>query len=369
MLTWALRSLLADRGALLASAAGVGLALLLAIVVEGVFAGEAEQIVAYPKRAGADVWAMQEGVANMHMATSFVHEARIADVAALPGVAAVEDILYVNGFLEAAGDEWFAYLVGQRDGASFGGPWAMAEGRAVHGPGEVVLPDVIAGKSEVGLGDTVSVAARTLTVVGLSSGTYSMANPVVFLHRQDLAAVLDAPRSTSYLLVEIEEGADPVTVVSAIEEADLGLSAMTRAGFVESDRAMAMHMGADVIALMSGVGTTVAILLVAFTVYAGVIRRRRELAVAMAIGAGPSAVLAAVMAQSLVVAALGYVGALGLALVLRPALRATLPEVTVLFSARPLLELGLLSLGVAVLASWVPARRVANLDPAEAFSS
>jgi putative ABC transport system permease protein len=369
VLSWALRSLFADRGGLIASAAGVGLALLLAIVVEGVFAGEAEQIVAYPNLAGADVFAMQEGVANMHMATSFVHEARIADVEALPGVAAVGDILYVNGFLDAAGSEWFAYLVGLRDGASFGGPWAMAEGSGVPKPGDVVLPDVIAHKSGVGVGDEVSVAERPLTVIGLSAGTYSMANPVVFLHRDDLAALLDAPLSTSYLLVQLEAGAEASDVVASIAGSELGLSAMTRAAFVESDRAMAMHMGADVIALMSGVGTAVAALLVAFTVYAGVIRRRRELAVASALGAGPSAVLGAVLLQSVVVAALGYVGAVLLALALRPLLKATLPEVTVLFTAQSLLELGLLSVGVAIVAAWLPARRVATLDPAEAFSS
>lgn len=367
MLSWALRSLLAERGALIASAAGVGLALLLAIVVEGIFAGEAEQIVAYPRLAGADVWAMQDGVENMHMATSFVHERRIAEVEAIEGVAAVEDVLYVNGFLDA-GQEWFVYLVGLRDDARFGGPWEIVAGTGRPGPGDVVVPDVIARKSGVGVGDTVTVAETTLRIVGLSAGTYSMANPVVFGHRSDLAEILDAPRSTSYLLVRIEEGAAPEEVAGEIEAAGLELSAMTRDAFVESDRAMAMHMGADVIALMSAVGTTVATLLVAFTVYAGVIRRRRELAVASALGAQPGAILGAVVAQSLVVAALGYVGAVGFALALRPLLRWTLPEVTVLFSARSLLELGALALLVAIVSAWVPGRRVADLDPAEAFA-
>lgn len=368
MLSWAIRSLLAERGALVASAAGVGLALLLAVVVEGIFAGEAEQIVAYPRLAGADVWAMQEGVANMHMATSFVHERRVDEVRALPGVAAVEDILYVNGFLETAGDEWFVYLVGLRDGGSYGGAWAAKAGALRPGPGEVVVPEVIAKKSGVGLGDRVGVADEELTIVGLSSGTYSMANPVVFMHRSDLGVVLDAPRSTSYLLVQVDPGVRPATVATAIESAGLELAAMTREDFVASDRAMAMHMGADVIALMSGVGTTVAALLVAFTVYAGVIRRRRELAVASALGASPRSVLAAVLAQSVIVTALGYAGAIGFALLLRPLLRVGLPEVTVLFSARSLLEFGGLSLGVALLAAWIPARRVARLDPAEAFA-
>ncbi len=367
MLNWALRSLFAERGALVASSAAVGLALLLAVLVEGVFAGEAEQIVAYAEQAGADVWVMQDGVANMHMASSFVHVDRIDEVRAVEGVSRVDDILYVNGFLGAGEDEWFVYLVGLRPDALLGRPWAMAAGRSTPDLGEAVVPDVIARKSGLTLGSSVRVADRTLRVVGLSRGTYSMANPVVFTHRDDLAAVLDAPRSTSYLLVEARPGHSARDLAAAIADRIEGVSAMTRADFVESDRAMAMHMGADVIALMSGVGTTVAALLVAFTVYVGVLRRRRELAVALALGAVPHRLLAAVFAQSLIVTGFGWAAAVALALLLRPALSWALPEVTVLFALPTLLKLGGLAFSVALLAAWIPVRRVVGIDPADAF--
>ncbi len=368
MLTWAWRSVVAERGALLASAAGIGLALLLAIVVEGIFAGEADQIVAYPQRAGADVWVMQEGVANMHMASSFVNVARAADVERVEGVASVDDVLYVNGFLEtAAGEEWFVYIVGVRTGSARGGPWDLAEGEARPGPGEAVLPAVIARRSGLALGATVSVADVELRTVGLSRGTYSMANPVVFVHRDDLAGILSAGGSTSYLLVEAEAGQDPDALAARIDAEVSGVDAMTRADFVASDRAMAMHMGADVIALMSGVGTTVAALLVAFAVYAATLRRRRELAVAMALGSSRRGVLEAVLLQSVLITAVGYGFAVALALGLRPALAALLPEVTVLFVPATLLQLGLLAGGVAVVAAAVPGWRVAGTDPAEAF--
>ncbi len=367
MLSWALRSLWADRVASLAGAAGVAMALLLAIVVEGVFHGEADQIVAYVDRAGADVWVMQEGVSNMHMASSFVHRARIDEVAALEGVQNVEDILYVNGFVEVGGTEWFVYVVGLRPEQQLGGPWAMSEGVERPGPGEVVVPDVIARRSGAGLGGAARIAETALRIVGLSRHTYSMANPVVFVARDDLAAVMSAGESTSYLLVQLEDGADARKVAARIEAEVDDVSALVREEFVESDRAMAMHMGADVIALMSAVGSTVAALLVAFTVYSAALRRRRELAVAAALGAGEPAIVAAVLTQSVVITALGWLGAVVIALVMRPLLAATVPEVTVSFPPATLLGLALPASAIAVLAGWWPARHVARTDPAEAF--
>ena len=365
MWRWILASVFAERASVLASAAGVGLALLLAVVVEGVFAGEAAQIVRYlEEEDGADLWVAQEGVSNMHMATSFLTDAHADEVSEVDGVGGVDTILYVNAFLGAGEDSWFAYFVG-----GGGGAWELAAGWGRPGPGEVVVPDVIARRSGVGLGDEVDLAGRPLKVVGLSRGTYSMANPVVFVHRDDVAALLDAVGVVSYVLVEAADGVDRDALARAIEAAVDGVNAMTREEFVASDRAMAMHMGADVIALMSGVGSTVAALLLAFTVYADTLRRRRELAVTLAMGARVSQVVGGVVLFALVVTGLGSLGAIVLALGLGPVLRALLPEVTVLFPVPLLARMILLAGLVAVAAALPVAWRVAHTDPAEAFAA
>lgn len=74
MWRWTLKSLTAEPVALLVSIAAAGSAFLLVLFFEAVYAGEAEQIVAYVSHADADVWVMQRGVSNMHMATSYVSD-------------------------------------------------------------------------------------------------------------------------------------------------------------------------------------------------------------------------------------------------------------------------------------------------------
>ena len=94
--------------------------------------------------------------------------------------------------------------------------------------------------------------------------------------------------------------------------------------------------------------------------------RRRELGIRMALGASPRAVAAAMTRYGIGLASVGIVFGLGLFALVARFLRASLFGVT----ASDPLTLGgsaLVLLTIAVLASWVPARRAARVDPADAL--
>ena len=97
------RQLAHKRGRTLAGVAGIGLALLLVLALNAIFAGMEERLTAYIDRSGADVIVSQEGVRTMHMTQSALPEKTVAAVAALPGVAAAEGVLYVAGKVERDG--------------------------------------------------------------------------------------------------------------------------------------------------------------------------------------------------------------------------------------------------------------------------
>jgi ABC-type antimicrobial peptide transport system permease subunit len=94
--------------------------------------------------------------------------------------------------------------------------------------------------------------------------------------------------------------------------------------------------------------------------------RRREIGVRMALGAPPSGVIGWLVAGGLRFAVLGAAIGLCLTVIASRWLRSSLYEVSALDP--PILAAvtaGLLS--VAALASWLPARRAANIDPLEAM--
>jgi len=94
--------------------------------------------------------------------------------------------------------------------------------------------------------------------------------------------------------------------------------------------------------------------------------RRRELAIRTAMGAGRTDILKLVLGEGLRLIALGVTAGLAAAIVLSRVLRSFLFEVEPTDPVT-LIVVGLLFVGVALLACWAPARRAAKVDPLEAL--
>jgi ABC-type antimicrobial peptide transport system permease subunit len=96
--------------------------------------------------------------------------------------------------------------------------------------------------------------------------------------------------------------------------------------------------------------------------------RARELAVRIALGATPSAVIRMLTTQGVIVTGFGVVGGLVLFVIVARALKSLLFGVA---STDPvtLLSASLLLVGIAAFASWLPARRTARVDPADVLRS
>ena len=121
-----------------------------------------------------------------------------------------------------------------------------------------------------------------------------------------------------------------------------------------------------------GIAAAVALILGAIGIY-GVIsyivsQRTRELGVRLALGAEASDVRSMVLKQGLVLSGVGVVIGLGSAIGLTRLMGALLFEVEPT-DAPTYAVVGFGLLGVALLASWVPARRAASTDPAGALRS
>ena len=119
--------------------------------------------------------------------------------------------------------------------------------------------------------------------------------------------------------------------------------------------------------MLLGIFATIALLLAAVGTYGvmsySVAERRREIGIRMALGARASGVLVMVLAQGVVVAAiglaLGTAGAYGLSRTLGSLLYGVTPRDLLTFLTAPLV-LG----AVAVVACWIPAWRATRVDPA-----
>ncbi len=369
MLRWTLKTLWLQRTGTLASAGGVAGAFLMVLLLEAVFLGESTQMVSYIEHTSPDVWVMQHGVSNMHMATSFVWDWKEDEVAKMSGVESVSSILYVNTVVRAGERDWFAYVVGLQSGDARSGPWDMAAGSPVPEPGEIVLPEMFSRAVGIQIGDTATIADTRFSVVGLSKETFSMTNSVAFVNFVDLEKVLSVGATVSYMLVDASPGEAAEALADRIETEIDKVSALTQQEFITSDFEMAMKMGVEIIFFMTIIGSMLAVVIIAFTTFVQVSRRFHELAVVKALGVQNRAIYGSVVLQSVFVTSLGYVLAISAAVGAMPLIAALVPEVIFLVSPMALARMGAIALAVSVLAALVPARLVAGVDPVSAFKA
>ncbi|HEB59319.1 MAG TPA: FtsX-like permease family protein [Gammaproteobacteria bacterium] len=367
MFTWAWKTLLSQRSTLVGSSLGIAGAFVLVMFFQAVFRGESDQIVAYPEHMAPDVWVMQTGVANMHMAMSSLWDWKADVIARMPEVKQVTPILYLSNIIDFGKSKLFAFIVGLRPDAQRAGPWAITAGERMPGPGEAIIPDVLSSITGIGLGDNLQITDRRFRVVGLSHGTYSAANAVIFVPFADLEEILSAEGTYSYLLVDAREGVDAAALAAKIRSEVEKVNAIVSDELVANDFSLAMQMGVEIIFMMTMICSALAALIVGFTAYSLVMRMQRELAIIKALGGSRGALVASVVLQSLVITALGYLLAVTFAFLVIPRVPLLVPQLSLSVTLGPILNIGVVALFIAVVGALIPAWVVARLDPATAY--
>jgi len=367
MLYWSLKTLFSEPIRLMVSALAVAVSFILVIFFSAVFEGESDQMVRYLKEMNADVWVMQKGVSNMHMASSMVWDWKVGKIAQMPEVKEVSAILYFNGPVKIGGKDWLSYIIGISPEYDRTGPWEMAQGKSMPGPGEAVIPEVIAKLTGVQIGDEIILIDRRLRVVGLSKGTFSMASSVIFVFKQDLGDLLESSDQFSYIMIYAKPGVDAQALAERIKQQVDKVNALTSDAFIESDWQLAVQMGAEIVRMMTLIGTLLATLIVAFTAYSLIARKKQELAIVKALGFSNGQIYLAALSQSIVVTVLGLLFALLISFTVLAWLPTVAPQINLAVRLHQFSSIAMVTLPVAILSSLIAARTVARLDPMAVF--
>jgi putative ABC transport system permease protein len=119
---------------------------------------------------------------------------------------------------------------------------------------------------------------------------------------------------------------------------------------------------------MVAIAAAVAVLVIALTVYSATRDRAREYATLKALGLARAALLRLIALQAAALALVGTVLGFVLALAAARVVSAVAPKYLIALGPRDAALMTAAALVFALLAGLVPARYLANLDPATAFS-
>ena len=368
MLRLAFCNLFQNKTRLVLSTGGVALALLLILVLDAVLAGTERQVTAYIDNSGADVIVSQENVRNLHMAYSALPAAYETKVSNVAGVASVTPIHYVTNLVEAGPTRNLAYIIGLPRDVTAGGPWRVVAGKALPSSGEAIIDRGVARTSGVGIGDTVKILGKELTVAGLSEGTATVSGgSVAFIAQKDFITARRDAASVSFLLVRVQAGESPAIVAARIEKQVAQTTAQTRAEFAGREKQVVQDMSTDIINIMNLVGFLIGLAVMGLTVYTAIFARRAEYGVLKALGAGNAHLYVTVLAQAFLSVVLGFLVGLGSTVLLVAIVPFLGLPVALELSPDSLFKVESVSLVIAALSALLPIKQLAGLDPALVF--
>ena len=363
----AVRNLIGERTRFALSVTGVGFAVLLVLVMAGIFVGTINQVTTYIDHSRNAVWVAQPGVSQMFRAVSWLPAGDRQRLLSAPEVAAADPILGQPSDFVHNGEQTAYFVLGYDTASGVGGPWAMAEGRGVAQSGEVVLDRILARKNDIRLGDSVEIVDGTFTVVGLSDQTAALGNFYAFVSLTDAARLLRAGNRVSYYLVQPSPGHTPEQTAAAIRTSLPGMDALTSTEFAHNSRDIIISMVGRPLKTMIAISTLVGVVLVGLIVWTLPVEQAADFGVLRALGVRPIQLCRIVLAQAALVAAAGFILGAAVAYGLQFLIGERMGDVTVAITPPMLAAMAVATAVMAVLGSLLPLRRVVSIDPADAF--
>jgi putative ABC transport system permease protein len=364
----ALRTLLSDRGKLVAGLVGVIFSVVLVNIQGGLFFGLIHKASLLVDRSQADIWVGHRGMHNVDFPHQ-IPERWIHRIRSIPGVAEAEPMrIYFSEMSLPDGNFEGVMVVGLKEGSELGRAYQIVEGPedALSYTDGVVIDQCDDQKLfHPAIGESREIGGNRVRITAKCYGVLSfLVTPYVFTTYDRAVEIFGGdPSMASYFLVSVEPGTDreavceeirqrlgDVTAVSSDEYAATSVRFwMTRTG-------LGLSFGAA-----TALGLLVGLVMVGQTLYAMVLDRISEFATLKAMGSTEHEIVMLLTAQSTIVAVVGICIGLALTLVIKAIVstpRAAIEIPDFLYVASSILVLS-----ICLIASALPYLRVRRVDP------
>jgi putative ABC transport system permease protein len=369
------RNLTAERGRMALTLLGLTFAVVLMFFDIAAYLGFVRASTILIDNAKADIWVTLENNVNFDSSRPFA-ERKLWKVRQARGVEWAEPVFKAWALMKLEnGATDTVMMVGFDPMGRIGWPWDMKEGRveSLKIADTIILDD--SAQSRLGgfaVGDRAEIFDSQVEVVGISRGARTFTTYPVAFTSYDSAKRLSfvyrstAADQTTFVLAKVAPGFavdDVVGELSAIE----GVDVYSRDAFAWNTRRYwivrtGMGVGFGIVALL---GLLVGMVIVGQTIYASTMERIREYGTLKALGAANRDLMAIILYQALVHAAVAYLIGLGIV----HAGRALYESLGLNVAATGGLQIAMLGLTIAMCvgASLLSIRAVFRVDPVTVF--
>lgn len=351
---------------LIISAAGVGLAVMLILVMWAILEGTLSQAGALVRNTPAQVWVVQKGFTDLAHGYSVLPVSLERELEAIRNVRDASPIRVAARELPVNGRKETLLVVGYDTRTGIGGPWRYAGPPRRPGRGEIVIDETFARTNDVEIGDELQLADSRRRVVALSAGTNQFTNQLAFADLRDVGGLVRLERAVNFYALSVRPGRVD-TVVGAIDRELPSVTPFAKATFLRNNEREIREGFQPILLVMVVIAFFVGLAVIGLTIYTATVEKAKEYGVLSAIGAGRRQLRGIVLRQAGIASGIGF--ALGCALVVPAAalIRQLAPKTELEFAPSLFAVVAVASVLMALLASYVPIRRLARLDPAAVF--
>jgi putative ABC transport system permease protein len=360
------KNLLESPVRLLISAGGVGLAVMLILLMWAILQGTLSQAGALVRNTDAQVWVVQKGFTDLAHGYSVLPVGLERRLERMPGVRDANPIRVAARELRVHGKKQTLLVVGYDTATRVGGPWRYATDAKQPRGAQFVVDETFAETNDLSVGDVLDLPGGRRRIVALSAETNQFTNQLAFADVRDVAGLVRLQRAVNFYAVRTRPGR-AADVARRIRREVSDATAFDKAAFLRNNEREIREGFQPILWVMVGVAFFVGLAVVGLTIYTATVEKSREYGVMSAIGARAGQLRGVVLRQAAIASALGFVLGCVLALPATWVIHEVAPKTELEFEL-PVFAIGAgSSVLMALVASYVPIRRIARLDPAAVF--
>jgi putative ABC transport system permease protein len=373
MLLVARKNLTSERTRLAISVGGIALSVFLIGILVALFRGWDEKVGEYVEKVPADLWVASDGATDFIQAGSVLPDSVGTLLGLLPEVDTVSPLIVRPMELAKEGtdrdDGFDIQIVGYDPAIGLGGPLAVVEGKSPPGPGEIVIDKGLSDRYDVDIGDRLVRGSSSLTVVGKSSGGDFVFTQVAFVTLETAVDFLGIEPNTqrTFFLLTLEDPAQTEVVAKRLEANAPGVIFITGAEFADETRDRILGNILPMLVVVLTVAFIVGLSVAGLTIYTATVEKSREYGILKAEGFTNGFLYQVVLAQSLVTSALGFLLGASATVLAAPFAQDLVPQFVVFVRWQDILGITAATLIMALIAAFIPVRRLAKIDPVMVF--
>lgn len=373
MLLVARKNLFSERIRLAISVGGVALSVFLIGILLSLYRGWDEKVGEYVEMVPADLWVAADGTTDFIQAASALPEGVGTQLGFLPETETVSPLITRPVRMVKAGEDpddgFDVQLVGYDPAIGLGGPLAVVAGKSPPGPGEIVIDKVTSDRYGVEIGDRLLRGAESLTVVGKSSGGDFVFTQVGFVTLDTAIEFLrlNPESQRTFFLLTLGDPSGAEALAARLEARAPGIVLFTGDEFADETRQRILGNILPMLIVVLIVAFVVGLSVAGLTIYTATVEKSREYGILKAEGFTNPFLYRVVIEQSLVTSAFGFALGVGLIILIAPFAQGLVPQFVVFVRWQDILGITGATLLMALIAAFIPVRRLAQIDPVTVF--